>query len=431
MTPKVADESEGYEPPKTIYCVQLYTSTPDYELIVDEAKGLGMYTNRRMAADEIIVQSAVGPMNSQTLLTASPLSEELSTDRKSFAERFLAWQSTYGSSDAVGTTEDRVEVSLKDFYNPPSADSEYSIPTGNDGSYCFYFGLKRNDIVLVEFADGKNYNNNVAFPAERRFEELPYDEALVFNGEKNYNPSRLKRPPTLSSQQTRELEIPGHFSNHACGKSATGYDHYRLNDDCSSISCPIVAPAQSECLNKALEEYVRTKTFPPELKYVSPFTTRIPLEKGIELTSDYSLWHWCNVDYIPDGPHSYDPNVSEAYRTDLSLEEEEERYGDWTDPWFHCLCGDENCHSSIFGFRGVKFFDLEEQKRLYWVCSPWIQNQIDWKHCQLEKTEWGGGVVLDGRLRMVKLKGDGMNACMLAIVTKEMGLWTIITMLEI
>ena len=47
-------------------------------------------------------------------------------------------------------------------------------------------------------------------------------------------------------------------------------------------------------------------------------------------------------------------------------------------PWFKCLCGDVKCHSRD-GFRGVKFFPLEEQKRRYWMYSPYMRQQIDWK----------------------------------------------------
>lgn len=61
-------------------------------------------------------------------------------------------------------------------------------------------------------------------------------------------------------------------------------------------------------------------------------------------------------------------------------------YGD-ADPWFECLCGDIDCHSSKErgGFRGVKYFPLEEQCKLAPLCEPWVQQQFRWRLYQLER----------------------------------------------
>mmetsp|Transcript_4145 Transcript_4145/g.4814 ORF Transcript_4145/g.4814 Transcript_4145/m.4814 type:complete len:124 (-) Transcript_4145:123-494(-) len=55
------------------------------------------------------------------------------------------------------------------------------------------------------------------------------------------------------------------------------------------------------------------------------------------------------------------------------------------DPWFKCNCGNEKCHSKD-GFRGVSSFEIEDRKRVYWICSPWIRNQIDWKTYEVAKS---------------------------------------------
>jgi len=84
--------------------------------------------------------------------------------------------------------------------------------------------------------------------------------------------------------------------------------------------------------------------------------------------------------------HNLAPEMKEAAVTLGYNQQTWDEDDDLLTPWFNCLCGDANCHSAD-GFRGVKYFPLEEQKRLYWICSQWMQNQIDWKIYQLEKEE--------------------------------------------
>jgi len=59
----------------------------------------------------------------------------------------------------------------------------------------------------------------------------------------------------------------------------------------------------------------------------------------------------------------------------------------YADYWFECLCGDASCHSSKErgGFRGVKYFLLEEQRKIAPLCEPWVQQQFQWKLYQLDQ----------------------------------------------
>ena len=90
-------------------------------------------------------------------------------------------------------------------------------------------------------------------------------------------------------------QVPGHFSNHACGSTATVYDTIRLADDPSS-SCPLVAPAQPSWVQKELQSKCEFPDIP------NAMTTHRALLPGDEITTDYILWHWSNDDYIPNSP---------------------------------------------------------------------------------------------------------------------------------
>ena len=380
-----------------VYCVQLYTETPDYKFRIDELKGLSMYVNRTMKADEIIIQSPVGPSCQESLFYPPAKKNEpaqstlISPERQDFANAFLEWQDRYGTTQMIGTTVHRVTLTLEDFQHAPSKYAGCVLPSSQNKSapYEYIFGaLKKSDVVLVEFVSPPS--SSYSLPPERRFEILPYDEFLEWDEEDGYTPDKCQRPPTMHSMHGRRyLEIPSHFTNHACGSTATSYDCIRLEEMSDGKYRP-VAPSQPSWVQYELDEYVKTHVMSDKLEDLEfEMATHRALEPGDEVTSDYALWHWSNEDHIPNGPSCFNPNDSEDPRHEqhnIGEDALRELCGDWMDPWFHCCCADKKCHSK-HGFRGVKHFPLEEQKRLYWVCSPWIKNQIEWKLYQLEQQQ--------------------------------------------
>jgi len=350
---------EAPEEPPNLICLQIYTETEDYLLVDKEDVGVCMLANREMKGDERFFQSPTGPEGQEKYLCRP--SQIMTKERQSFAERFMEWQSTYGqNAPTVGASEcDRRNFTLADFEGRDDDDDHDALSfspehTKDEESknYCYFFEMLPRHCVLVELIAGPN--SNVTLPPERQFEVLPYDEAIRWCGEDDYDAAKHKRPPKLCSAE-RDLEVPGHFSNHACGASATVYDNYRLSND-----GVLVAPAQSPERQAQLRAWMEGKDEdddrePSWEEEHNVLTTYKAMHVGSEVLTDYVLWHWCNVDY------------------------------DWGDePWFHCICGDIRCHSAS-GFHGLKCFPLEEQKRLYWVCSEWIQNQIDWKLYQLQQ----------------------------------------------
>jgi len=537
---------EGKNEPRlpNLLCVQIYTETPDYLLRMRNDMGVSMYVNRDTTADDILFRSPVGPVCEPTTLLQPSSSSTLSPARQAFADRFLEWQSTYhggGTTDSeefVGASEaDRPLFSLTDFARPSPPpgddddDDEYYLPSPDNPSY--FLHLFEHDYAIVEFLpppdnhhnqDDNTTNIPPPLPPSRRFEILPFDESICWDGEKDYDPVTHRRPPTLCAHRSRSLELPGHFTNHACGSSATVYDTFRLAGEGEGPS-PLVTPAQPQGVREQLGKYVATGKFPEEFPN-NTMTIHRAMARGEEVTTDYALWHWCNEDYIEDGPSmrtpskywdkwewkklpgrvmiaaqllGYDRDMWDRDRkrnpplcgkdwgeltgeqqssakilgfskrtwnddgsgdgsndvteeTDKKERQNANELLNWSkltpasrsaanllgydaalwnsnreprltsrgwhhltpaqltaasvlgydrcswngdsfgaeEPWFDCLCGDEKCHSAS-GFRGVRYFEGKEQGRLYWVCSEWIRNQIDWKRYQLEQ-EGGTGV---------------------------------------
>jgi hypothetical protein len=102
-------------------------------------------------------------------------------------------------------------------------------------------------------------------------------------------------------------------------------------------------------------------------------------------------------DVLGDDLYFYNlrPEVRDAMAvlgiTEVNWEEADAEDGECGDaePWFECLCGDTDCHCSPErgGFRGVKYFPLEEQRKLAPLCEPWVQQQFQWRMYQLVQEE--------------------------------------------
>lgn len=444
------DESKDEDPPNVV-CVQIFVETDDYVLRVGEL-GVTMYANREMGADEVFFNHRVGPTKTNLRIFASHDGRDLTRERRAFMRRFLEWQEKHGNKPDVGASQvERPLLASDDFRRKGKVRCSNPEPTPSNPTY--NFELRENDFCVVEFVPDPDRPDSTTLPDARRFEVLPYDEAIYWDGEEDYDAERCGRPPSVWKCD-RTLELPGHFSNHACGSHATVYDTFRLrrSTDTDGGTSGVVAPAQPEEVQKELEDYVSTKTFPRSMEE-NVMTTYRPMKKGDEVTTDYALWHWSNADYCLDEPDrkkildkmnfgenptlcittawdelpmkartaasylgfeksSWDgdrtkPAINKMDWNDLSLEmqvaaltlgydqvswDEKEKKessliegkGDDMDPWFNCICGSPECHSKN-GFRGVASFSDEEQKRLYLVCSLWIQNNIDWKNYHTKK----------------------------------------------
>ena len=413
-----------------VLCLQIYIETDDYVLRDDDKLGVTMYTNRPLKKDEPFFVAPVGPKHSNKKLlyadadvdatidadaanekehetSAKVTYSKMSIQRREFMDRYLSWQDKYYNDDnqevmAAAGASDIVFTKLTtvDFQRVPPPEEEEDededdtvlLPTSMNPSY--FFDLQASDYVIVEFIPnpattpaaitvskkgGSTTDNNTqsSIPDRRRFEVLPFDEAICWDGEPNYNPWTMnnKRPPNFDNEE-RGLEIPGHFSNHACGKSAAMYDLYRMptrkdeeddnenENDTESRLSRVVAPGQPTEIQRQIKDYCTTKVWPKTLfgdDLRNVMTSHRAILINTEVTTDYVLWHWSNDEY---GNSNKDATIME--------------------PWFHCLCHDSNCHSQN-GFKGVKYMTLDEQKRLYRVCSHRIQNHIDWKVYQLEE----------------------------------------------
>jgi len=169
----------------------------------------------------------------------------------------------------------------------------------SDTNPSYHIELYRHDYVLMEFVSRNDASSACEFPAERRFEILPFDEGIYWDGEEEYSPAKYKRPPTLCDNvdDARSIELPGHFSNHACGSSATVYDTFRLRTDVddSDDDAVICAPTQSAAVQSILKNYTtgsQNSQIPEEdpLEHISNvMTTHRPLPKGTEVLTDYAL----------------------------------------------------------------------------------------------------------------------------------------------
>jgi len=406
-----------------LICLQIYMVTEDYSLKLKDNVGLSMYANRELQQDEVVIRSPTGPETNKKLLGASHEGEKIGSERQAFMDRFMVWQEknpevAVGASDAP-----RPKFKETDFFY--QGQITYQLATPSNRSY--FFQLKKMDFLLVEFVPNP-HTITITLPEHRWFEVLPHGEGIFDCAEDDYSPPTHRCPPTLD-RDFRELEIPTHFTNHDCGSFATTYDTYRLPREGEGGGCPLVAPAQPEIVRAQLEEYTRTRVFPPsgtpfgDLK--NQMTTFRPTQRGKELTTDYALWHWSNEDYVEEVTTDYhdrewdalpaavhdaavvlgytkdmwssegEPPCEDEWWSDLSPEEQaaaetlgysQSAWNHSVEPWFHCLCGNPECHSAD-GFLGMESFSLEEQRRLYWVCSPWIQNQIDWKIYQMKSCE--------------------------------------------
>jgi hypothetical protein len=172
--------------------------------------GISMHANRIMEKDDIIMKSPTGPSNHKTLLQAS--SSSLSPERTAFAERFVEWQKSYGRTDRPGASGSELSFTFDNFsYVPVYRIQDHILPTENNPSY--NMELYENDVVIVEFISpnnsdsGDNTSLSSSLPPERRFEILDFDEALVEDCEKNYNPKIMKRPTSLCGSEARCLEV--------------------------------------------------------------------------------------------------------------------------------------------------------------------------------------------------------------------------------
>lgn len=512
----------------TIYCIQLYTETPDYQFRVNDNTGLSMHTNRPVEAGEAIIQSPVGPEVSERLFEmdqAGCMTEE----RKEFAERFMEWQNTHQAATRVGAQNGNITVKLEDFSNLPITSKKYR-PMPGEKSLLYDLEIFEHEVVIVEFIPPPS-NPNYELPAHRRFEILHYDEGLVgLDGEEGYDPRVMKRPPTLCGMEERSLELPGHFTNHASGATSTAFDFL------SQERYTEFPPGHEDNLPEWLmNEMTANQQAAKRAKSEALLLSRRALEPGTEITTDYSRWHWSNADYnygnsrkTPIGFFLGDANTKrwdwselspkihraaqilgytealwESGKTpftfekswnNLSLQEQEavvnltghnkkswnEEKGfednsiksigvldevEWgklsedqkkaaaslghnetswnkgdhdcfmneslywynlrpeqrdalvalgeteitwnedenedTEPWFDCLCGDSDCHSSKErgGFRGVEYFPLEEQRKLAPFCDSWVQQSIAWRMYQLEQKEKEGSSSVVGQKR--------------------------------
>jgi len=92
---------------------------------------------------------------------------------------------------------------------------------------------------------------------------------------------------------------------------------------------------------------------------------------------------------------NYRPEIRDALvalgKTEATWENDDNYDGEYGDsePWFECLCGSHDCHSSKEkgGFRGVKYFPLELQRQVVPLCEGWVQQQFLWKLYQLEQQQ--------------------------------------------
>mmetsp|Transcript_12017 Transcript_12017/g.30454 ORF Transcript_12017/g.30454 Transcript_12017/m.30454 type:complete len:792 (-) Transcript_12017:34-2409(-) len=286
----------------TIYCIQLYTETKDYQFRVNEGMGLSMFTNRVLEAEEFIVKSTVGPRNFEELFEIAK-NGVLSDERRGFAERFLEWQQTYLKMNRVGAQNAQIDIRLEDFSNP-SITSKKHRPMPSKEFPVFDLEIFEHEIVIVEFVPPPT-NPDYELPPSRRFEILHYDEGLVgLDGEEGYDPREMKRPPTLCGIEQRSLELPGHFTNHASGASSTAFDFLT-----GSFSTHLF-PSEVEDIPEWLAREISAKKRAAELDVHEHLTTRRALEPGTEITTDYSRWHWSNADYLNYGashqtPHGY------------------------------------------------------------------------------------------------------------------------------
>ena len=274
----------------TIYCIQLYTETPDYQFRVNEGTGLSMHTNRPVEAEEAIVQSSVGPDVFEQLFEMDQTGV-MTEERKGFAERFLEWQKTHQSMNRVGAQNGNITVKLEDFSNIPITSKKYR-PMPGKKSLLYDLEIFEHEVVIVEFIPPPS-NPNYELPAHRRFEILHYDEGLVgLDGEEGYDPRTMKRPPTLCGMEERSLELPGHFTNHASGATSTAFDF--LSEERYTEFPPGHGDNLPEWLVK---EMTANKRAAKHNKSENLLLSRRALEPGTEITTDYSRWHWSNADY--------------------------------------------------------------------------------------------------------------------------------------
>ena len=278
----------------TIFCVQLYTETEDYQFRMKENMGVSMYANRPFSANEFIFQSPVGPCVHEGLFEMSPgLGGVLPQKRRDFAERFLEWQQSYGKTNRIGAMNEQVTFKMEDFSNPSITPKRHRMLPGP--KFCGYdLEIFEHETLIVEFVPPPS-NPDHELPPERRFEILHYGEGLVgLSGEEGYDPHKMKRPPTLCGLEARSLEIPGHFSNHASGATSTCYDFVSLGGngaiDFSSAVSPDDLP---DFLRNELDARKKAK----ETDSYEHLTARRAMELGTELTTDYSRWNWSCADW--------------------------------------------------------------------------------------------------------------------------------------
>jgi len=283
----------------TIYCLQLYTETKDYQFRVKEGMGLSMFTNRILEAEEFIVRAPVGPCNFEELFEIAQ-DGVLSDERRGFAERFMEWQQTYLKMNRIGAQNAQVDIRIEDFSNPSITSKEHR-PLPNKKTLVFDLEIFEHEIVIVEFVPPPN-NPTYELPPSRRFEILHYDEGLVgLNGEEGYDPHKMKRPPTLCGMEQRSLELPGHFTNHASGATSTAFDFLNGTFD------KYMLQSQVDNCPEWLTKEIAAKKRVSELDEFEHLTTRRALDIGTEITTDYSRWHWSNADMVYYGPSRRTP----------------------------------------------------------------------------------------------------------------------------
>jgi len=276
----------------TIYCIQLYTVTKDYKFQIRDGMGIAMYANRHFAAHESVVRSPVGPSNHEQLFQAPPSSSDvLSPEREAFAKRFLEWHNTHWGGNREGAASTTASPIYEDFWNSPTTGSDYkSLPSADNLVYDIE--IFEHEIVIVEFVPPPS-NPNYMLPPERRFEILSYDEGLAgMDGEKDYSAEKMKRPPTLCASEGRSLEVPGHFSNHACGSSSSAYDFIHL-DPCR-INLLVVDKTQPSWIQNEIHQ--KRKAYEREVH--EELKTRRTILPGEEITTDYIRWHWSNSNFV-------------------------------------------------------------------------------------------------------------------------------------
>lgn len=294
-------------PKWTIYCIQLYTKTNDYKFRVEEGTGLTMYANRPLEANEFLIQSPVGPCIHEGLFEVNNNNNnQLSEERSGFAERFLEWHHTHGTTSRDGAQNARVDIRLEDFSNPSTTPRKHRCLPQKSNQFVYDLEIFEHEIVLVEFVPPPSDLNH-SLPPLRRFELLNYDEGLVgMYGEQDYDPYALQRPPTLCGMEERSLELPGHFSNHASGASSTAYDFVRPGSILSSFPpiCKLMAKHAKDLPEFLKEELAFKQSWIPSNLpptddtplLFTHMTARRALGAGTEITTDYSRWHWSNAD---------------------------------------------------------------------------------------------------------------------------------------